>query len=140
MGCVLPVLPGPPISYLALLLIHFTGTAELSTVWLATFGVLALAMTVVDYVVPVYATKKFGGSKSGAWGAGIGLAVGLFVPFVGIFVGTFLGALLGELYQGNDFDRAIKAAVGSCIGILTGTLGKLVVSLAISVYFVICLI
>jgi uncharacterized protein YqgC (DUF456 family) len=139
-GCALPVLPGPPISYLALLVLKIGGVGDVGNLWLIGFGILAIGITLVDYLVPSYVTKRFGGSKYGAWGAGIGLAIGLFVPFVGIFVGTFLGAMIGELIYGNKFEVALKSAFGSFVGILTGTVFKLFVAMAITVYFIVALV
>ena len=70
-GAIVPVLPGPPISYLGLLLLHWTGWAEFSTQFLVIMAAVAAAVTAVDYVVPVWGTKKFGGSKAGVRGSTI---------------------------------------------------------------------
>lgn len=141
-GCIVPVIPGPPISYVGLLMLHFTEKYELSTsnenflmIW---FFIVAL-VTVLDYVVPIYGTKKFGGTKKGVWGSTIGLLIGLvFAPlgFVSIIIGPFLGAYIGEMMAQNDSPKAIKAAFGSFIGFLTGTLMKFAVSLILIFYFV----
>jgi uncharacterized protein len=136
-GCVLPVLPGPPLSYVGLLLLHFTSWVDISTatlLWLAFFAVL---VTVLDYVVPIYGTKKFGGSKHGQWGATIGLIVGLFFGPIGIIAGPFLGALLGELIKGRNSNEALKSAFGSLVGFLAGVVLKLIVSGYISYVFVV---
>jgi uncharacterized protein len=136
-GCVLPVLPGPPLSYLGLLLLHFTSWVDISTatlLWLAFFAVL---VTVLDYVVPIYGTKKFGGSKYGQWGATIGLIVGLFFGPLGIIAGPFLGALVGELIKGRNSNEALKSAFGSLVGFLAGVVLKLIVSGYISYVFVV---
>ena len=97
---------------------------------------------VLDFVVPAWGTKKFGGSRSGTWGSIIGLITGLFFlpalgPF-GIFTilgGPFLGAFIGEKIEGKDQDGALRAAFGSFVGFLAGTFMKLVASTIIAVYF-----
>lgn len=138
-GCVLPVVPGPPLSFVGMLLVHYTRYAFFDTSTLILFGLVAIFVQILDYVVPVWGTKKFGGSKYGSWGSIIGLIVGLFfVPAIGpfgiitILAGPFFGALIGEKMGGADSTKALKAAFGSFIGFLTGTFLKMVTSLTIT--------
>ncbi len=99
-GCILPVIPGPPISYIGLLLLHFTSKASLSTFTLVFTGTLVVVVTILDYFVPICGTKLSGGSKWGMRGSAIGLIIGLLFGALGIFLFPFLGALAGELlYQ-----------------------------------------
>ena len=82
-GCFLPVIPGPPLAFGALILLHFTSLADVTPEVLWTMAGLALLVTILDYVVPVWGTRKFGGSKAGERGAIAGVIVGLFVvPWV----------------------------------------------------------
>ena len=90
-GAVAPVLPGPPLSFAALLLLLLCEGNDISTVTLITTGVLAVAITIIDYIAPVWLTKKSGGSKYGTWGATIGLVIGMFFALPGILIGPFLG-------------------------------------------------
>ena len=130
-GCLVPVLPGPPLSFGGILILHFTPFAEYSRNLLIILGVVAGIVTILDYFVPIWGTKKFGGSKYGVRGSLIGLLVGLlFLGPLGIVLGPFLGALLGELlFDSSDFKRALKAAFGSFVGFLFSTGLKLGVSL-----------
>lgn len=139
-GCLIPVLPGPPISYAGLLLLQLTSKHPFSTRFLIIYGILTVFVFVVDYVIPVYGTKKLQGSKYGIWGSAIGLIIGIlfFLPF-GIIVGPLLGAFLGELVTGKDIARALKSAMGSFVGFLAGTAMKLVLSITMAYYFVISL-
>lgn len=139
-GCLIPVLPGPPISYAGLLLLQLTSKHPFSTRFLIIYGILTVFVFVVDYVIPVYGTKKLQGSKYGIWGSAIGLIIGIlfFLPF-GIIVGPLLGAFLGELVTGKDIARALKSAMGSFVGFLVGTAMKLVLSITMAYYFVISL-
>lgn len=77
-GCVVPVLPGPPLSYAGLLLLHFTRFGHFSISFLLIFAGIAILVTVLDYIVPILGTKKYGGSKAGVWGSTIGLLAGMF--------------------------------------------------------------
>jgi len=135
-GCVLPFLPGPPLAYASLLLLQVSSRAPFSSDFLLLWAGIALLVTLLDYWVPIYGTKKFGGSKKGVWGATIGLLVGLFFfPPFGLIIGPFLGALAGELLDGQEASRALKAAFGSFIGLLAGTVMKLVVSFIMGYHF-----
>lgn len=129
-GAVLPVLPGPIISWLGLLTLHFTDGITLSITFLVVTFLVALAIFILDYIIPALGTKKFGGSKWGMFGATIGLVVGLFAPIpFGIIIGPFVGAVLGEIIHGNDINKALKAAFGSLLGFLASTFLKLVVAI-----------
>jgi len=143
LGCLLPVLPGPPLSFVGLILIHFTRFADFTANEFIFLGLLTLIVTILDYIVPVWGTKKFGGSRMGTWGSVIGLIAGLFfLPAIGpfgiitILGGPFVGAYIGEKLDGKDSQKALRAAFGSFIGFLAGTMMKLVASTIITVYFI----
>jgi hypothetical protein len=135
-GCLVPVLPGPPLSFVGLLLVHLTDFADVSKNLLIILGAIALLVSIFDYVVPIWGTKKFGGSKHGTRGAMIGLIFGLFFGPPGLIIGPFLGAVIGEMMFKNDFKYALKAGFGSLIGFLMGVGLKLAVSFTITFYFV----
>ena len=148
-GCVAPVLPGVPLSYLGLLLLHWTDRVQFSWQFLTIWAVIVVVIQILDYFIPAWGTKKFGGSKYGVWGSTIGLFVGLFMGPWGIIVGPFVGAVLGELLYFNrhpqdrieqaentNFNRALRAGFGSFIGLLTGTILKLICCGMMVFYFV----
>ncbi|MGE4288736.1 MAG: DUF456 domain-containing protein [Salinivirgaceae bacterium] len=135
-GCIVPVLPGPPLSFLGMLALHYTHWGEFNPDLLWTMGSLAVIVTILDYIVPIWGTKKFGGSKAGIWGASIGLLIGLFLGPLGIIFGPFVGALVGELTQHNDSGKAFVAALGSLVGLLMGIGLKLIASGFITYYFI----
>ena len=151
-GCVAPVLPGVPLSYLGLLLLHFTDRVQFSWQFLVVWGVVVVVIQILDYFIPAWGTKKFGGTKYGVWGSTIGLFVGLFMGPLGIVIGPFIGAVLGELIYFNrhpqttlseteqnknsNFNRALRAGFGSFIGLLTGTLIKVICCGVMIAYFV----
>jgi uncharacterized protein len=135
-GCLVPVLPGPPLSFLGLLLLHFTRWGHFTGWTLITFAGISIAVSVLDYLIPVWGTKKFGGSKYGTRGAVIGLITGLLFGPVGIIAGPLIGAFVGELIFRDDFKYALKAGFGSLIGFLAGVGLKLAASLIMTFYFV----
>jgi hypothetical protein len=127
LGSILPVLPGVPVSYVGILLLHFTEKVQFTTQFLIFWLVMVILVQVLDYLVPIWGTKKFGGSKRGIWGCAIGMVVGLFFGPWGIILGPFLGAIVGELSGGKQTQSAIKAGFGSFIGFLLGVVSKLIV-------------
>jgi uncharacterized protein YqgC (DUF456 family) len=135
-GCLVPVLPGPPFSYLGLILLHLSRFGQFSTPVLIILGAIAAVVTVLDYIVPIWGTKKFGGSKYGMRGATVGLIIGLFLGPLGIILGPFVGAFVGEMIFKDDMGYALKAGFGSLLGFLTGIGLKLAASLIMTFYFV----
>jgi uncharacterized protein len=135
-GCLLPVLPGPPLSYLGLVVLHFTRFADISKNLFIILAIVAVVVTVIDYVVPIWGTRRFGGSKYGMRGATVGLIIGLFLGPLGIIIGPFIGAVVGELIFKDDIKYAVRAGFGSLLGFLTGVGLKLAASLLITFYFV----
>ena len=131
LGSLLPALPGPPISWVGILLLYFCPGMETNYWLLGITLVIAVVIGILDYVIPAKGTKYFGGSKYGIWGTNIGLIIGIFAPIpFGFLIGPFVGALVGELiYNSQEKGRAFKAATGSFIGFLAGTFMKLLVSL-----------
>jgi uncharacterized protein YqgC (DUF456 family) len=141
LGCLLPVLPGPPLSWVGLLLLNISRFGNFSFQFLVIMAVVAVVVTVLDYVVPVWGTKRFGGSRAGIWGATLGLIGGIFfMPPAGIILGPFLGALIGELIIGTDSRASVRSAFGSFVGFLLGTGLKLIASFVMTWYFVVELI
>ena len=136
-GCIIPALPGPPLSFAGIILFQFTRWGDLSAkllIWLAIFTVL---VTILDYILPIFTTRKFGGSRRGVWGSTIGLIVGLFFGPLGIIIGPFLGAFIGEMTLKNDSTKAFRSAIGAFMGFLLGTGTKFAVSGVILYYFVV---
>jgi uncharacterized protein len=135
-GCLVPVLPGPPLSFLGLIMLHFTRFGHFSRSILIAMGVMAVVVTLLDYIVPVWGTKKFGGSKYGTRGATVGLIIGLFLGPVGIIIGPLIGAFIGEMIFRDDLNYAARAGFGSLLGFLTGIGLKLAASFIMTFYFV----
>ena len=109
---------------------------------LVIYGIVCLLITVLDYFVPIWGTKKFGGTKAGVRGSTIGLIIGVIVlpllgivlgPFgiIGIIAGPFVGAYIGEKMNGVDDTLAWRSAFGSFVGFVAGTLLKVVYSIVI---------
>ena len=126
-GCILPMLPGPPVAYAALILLHLTDRVSLSTSELLIGLLLVIAIQLLDYFIPMWGTKYTGGG--GKWanrGSLIGTIMGMFFLPWGIIIGPFVGAFMGATKDGMDNTQALKAGFGSLIGFLVGTAAKFV--------------
>lgn len=126
-GCFLPVLPGPPVAYAGLLLLHFTDKVQFSTAQLLAWLFVVIVMQVLDYFVPMLGSKYSGGSRWGTRGCLVGTIIGLFFMPWGIILGPFIGAFVGELLGGRKTRQALKSGLGSLLGFLLGTVLKCIV-------------
>jgi len=135
-GCLLPVLPGPPLSFIGLLALNATKFGDFNLTTIIVMLAITVIVTILDYIVPIWGTKRFGGSKYGTRGATVGLIIGLFLGPVGIVVGPLFGAIVGELIFKDDMRYAVKAGFGSLLGFLTGIGLKLAASFIMTFYFV----
>jgi len=125
-GCIVPGLPGTPIAYAGLWIAQATDRVDFSWQILLVWGIVTVVVSVLDYVVPAWGTKKFGGTKFGVWGSTIGLIIGLFFGAWGVILGPLVGAIIGELFGGKEVSEALRAGWGSFVGLLCGTILKLI--------------
>ena len=125
-GCIVPGLPGTPIAYVGLWIAQATEYVDFSWKFLLIWGIVTIVISVLDYVVPAWGTKHYGGTKWGVWGSTIGVFVGLFFGAMGVIFGPLVGAFIGELISGKQLNDALKAGWGSFVGILFGTIIKLI--------------
>ena len=105
LGSFLPVLPGPPLSWIGLLLLYLTNAVPNNWLFLGITLAIALMVFTLDYIIPALGTKKFGGSKYGVIGTTLGLLVAIFFPILGLFgiiIWPFVGAIVGELLNKTD--------------------------------------
>lgn len=139
LGSFLPVLPGPPLSWVGLLLLYLTKSIDNNWTFLGITLFVALLAVLLDYVIPVVGAKKFGGSKKGMIGTTVGLLIAIVFPVFGLFgiiVWPFIGAIVGELLNKSQTNTAVKAALGSFVGFLTGTLLKFLIAIIYLGFFI----
>ena len=139
-GCIIPAIPGVPLAYGGLWLLQATDMVQFSWKFLIIWGIVTVVVTILDTVVPVWGTKKLGGSKMGVWGSTIGLIAGMFLGPWGIIIGPFIGAVIFELIDNKNAHEAIKAGFGAFIGLLTGTILKLICCGMMTYYFITALV
>jgi len=136
-GCIFPAIPGPPISYAALILLQFAKEGPVfSKSFLVRFAVLTIIVSLIDYFLPLLGAKLYGTSKYGIWGAIIGMIAGIiFFPPFGMILGVFIGAILGELIAGKENSMALKAGLATFIGSIIALFIRLSLSLVMAFYF-----
>jgi len=141
-GCVLPILPGPPLSFIGLFLLalikHFS--PPLTPTLVIIMAGVTILVVVMDYIIPLLGAKRYGASKWGVWGSVVGMVVGMFWSPFGMLVGAFIGAFVAELLAGKKHWEALRAGWGVVMGALFATVLKLVVSGVMTYYFVLALI
>lgn len=141
-GAIVPGLAGPPFSFLGLLAVSFVEGVQHSPAFLIVFGIIGAVIFVLDYIVPAWGTRKFGGTKAGMWGSILGLIAALTLTLffnaaaLTILAGPFFGAYIGERIAKTPNKEAWRAAFGSFIGFLVGTLLKLIYAFVCLVFIV----
>ena len=137
-GCVLPILPGPVLIFLGLLLLALLKqfSPPLTPVLMMIMALLTLVVTAGDYVMPLWGAKRYGATKWGIWGSVIGMAIGIFFSPFGMLLGAFIGAVAVEWLVQKERGKALKAGWGVFIGSLAGTALKLGVSGMMAYYFI----
>ena len=135
-GSVLPVLPGTPLSWLGLLLLKFVPSVSYHLSWsvVIAVGLFTLVVVFLDNLLPIWSTKKIGGSKKVVWGAAIGFVVGFWFGPLGVIFGPFVGALVVGILSGSHIKAALKHASGAFIGFFAGIVLKFI-NLGVIVYW-----
>ena len=137
-GCVLPILPGPVLIFLGLLVLALLKdfSSPLTPTLMIVMAILTVIVTIGDYMIPLWGAKKYGTSKWGIWGSVAGMAIGLlFSPF-GMLLGAVIGAVAVEWLVQKEKGKAFKAGWGVIVGSLLGAVLKLGVSGMMVYYFI----
>ena len=136
-GTILPILPGTVLIYSGFLVYGLiTGFDSLG--WPFYLGEIVLVgfSYLVDFMASAYGVKFYGGSKAAIYGALFGSLLIFVIGPVGLFVGPLLGAVAGELIAGKEIRLACNAGIGTFVGLLGGTILKLVISCGMIGWFV----
>jgi uncharacterized protein YqgC (DUF456 family) len=129
-GAILPALPGIPLIFAGIWLIAAVdGYRHLGRWWLISIAAIGCVGLATDLLAGALGAKRVGASRRAISGAVIGTLVGLFFGIFGLLIGPFLGALVGELASGSSVTRSADVGISTWIGLIFGTLVKLVASL-----------
>ena len=134
-GCVVPVIPGPAIAYVAL---WVPCAMEMPADWphIGVGMAILVVVTVADYVLPAVVARKFKCSKAGVTGCFIGTFAGLFFMPLGILLGPFVGTVAGELLSGKGFGSSLKGGIGAFVGFVLCLIGKFATVAVFAYWFV----
>ena len=118
LGCILPVIPGVPLSFAALLILSLARDWQaFSAAFLVGMAALTIFVSALDILVPAWGASRFGASRVGVWSSVIGMLAGLILlPPFGVFVGAFVGAVAGEMIIGKKPESALRAGWGVFVG------------------------
>lgn len=120
-GAIVPGLPGPPFAWGGILLAFMCKWNHISWFTLIIVAVIAVAVTVFDWLCPSLITKSGGGSRAATTGCTVGIIAGMFIPF-GILFCPFIGALIGEMVNTEGkWKTSLKAAWHAFAGFFLGT-------------------
>jgi uncharacterized protein YqgC (DUF456 family) len=129
-GAIIPALPGIPLIFAGLWLIAGVDQyRHLGFWWLLAIAIIGAVGVVMDLLAGALGTKRVGASRQAVWGALLGTVIGLFFGLPGMLLGPFLGAVAGEFSAGNSILRSTNVGVSAWLGLIFGTLIKLVSSL-----------
>jgi uncharacterized protein YqgC (DUF456 family) len=138
-GSLLPVLPGPPLSFIGLLLLAIVQrfSPPLTLTLILILAMITVIVSGLDYAIPSLGAKRYGASRWGIWGSVAGMLIGIFFfPPFGMLIGAFIGAIAGELLGGKRGMAALRAGQGILMGILFGAVLKLAVCGVMTYYFI----
>ncbi|WP_410514111.1 DUF456 family protein [Paenibacillus sp. BR2-3] len=136
-GAVYPILPGALAIYFAFFVYGWFFSFEpLGAGFWITQTLIVAALFAADYVVGAWGVKKFGGSRYSVIGSTLGIIAGAFIfPPFGLIIGPFAGAFIGELIAGAAPGKAVKVSVGSLLGLLSSTVVKILLQIAMIILF-----
>jgi uncharacterized protein YqgC (DUF456 family) len=140
-GSILPILPGPPLSFIGLFLLAFSKhfSPPLTPTLVIILAAVTILVIVMDYIVPLLGAKRYGASKWGVWGSVLGMVIGMFWSPFGMLAGAFIGAVVAEWLVGKKKGEALRAGWGVLMGTLFATTLRFGVSGMMTYYFVLAL-
>ncbi|WP_058305825.1 DUF456 domain-containing protein [Gracilibacillus massiliensis] len=140
-GIVFPIIPSVLVIWVGFLVYQFLLTSEnIGWIFWIAMVIWTLILIFADIIANSYFVKKFGGSKTGERIAAVGVIVGSFIiPPFGIIIVPFVLVVVTELIQKKSSQDALKAALGSLIGFLSGTFAKIMIQLIMIIWFFIAI-
>jgi uncharacterized protein YqgC (DUF456 family) len=135
-GSIVPVLPGPLSSWIGLFIFSNVTDVVVSGKLILICLIIAIGIFILDYIIPIYTSKKFGASRYGIIGASIGIILGLFFAPFGIFVGAIIGSVTGEMILNKNFKKSLKSAFGVFLGFIISGFTKSMITVIYLVLYI----
>ncbi len=126
-GTVLPALPGTILVLAGVVMGAWMDDFTRVKWWVvAIIGALAVVAWATDYFATILGAKKVGASKLALVGAALGTIAGIFMGLLGVLFMPFVGAAIGEFIAQRNTRQAAKVGFATWLGLLIGTVVKLV--------------
>ena len=135
-GSIVPVLPGPLSSWVRLFIFSNVTDVVVSGKLILICLIIAIGIFILDYIIPIYTSKKFGASRYGIIGASIGIILGLFFAPFGIFIGAIIGSVTGEMILNKNFKKSLKSAFGVFLGFIISGFTKSMITVIYLVLYI----
>ena len=135
-GSIVPVLPGPLSSWIGLFIFSNVTDVVVSGKLILICLIIAIGIFILDYIIPIYTSKKFGASRYGIIGASIGIILGLFFAPFGIFIGAIIGSVTGEMILNKNFKKSFKSAFGVFLGFIISGFTKSMITVIYLVLYI----
>ncbi len=142
-GIIVPVLPDTILIFVgALIYAFFTKFQDITLTTIIILAGLTIVTNLLDWLGTIYGAKKFGATKYGIIGAVIGGIVGFIVlSLIGLMIFAVIGTILAEIYFAKKEQKdAIRAGIGTLIGIIASSVIKAIIAVAMIVIFILDLI
>ena len=141
-GTVLPALPGTILVLAGIIVGAWLDDFTRVKWWVvAIISVLAVAAWATDFFATILGAKKVGASKWALIGAALGTIAGIFMGLIGVLFMPFVGAVIGEFIAQINARQAAKVGLATWLGLLIGTVVKLVlVFMMIGIFIVVLLL
>jgi len=136
-GCIIPAIPGPPLTFLSLIILELAIDSAFTLEFFILWFVITIAVTLLDYILPIMGAKVYKASSFGIWGSIFGMISGiLFFPPFGMILGLFAGAVIGEIIAGKEEWQAIQVGTATFLASVLMIFIKLAVSGVMTFYFI----
>jgi uncharacterized protein len=151
-GTVLPALPGVMLVFAGILLgAWIDGFTKVGGLTVAFIGLLGVAAFAVDYLAALLGARRVGASRLALIGAAVGTVLGIFTGLIGLLFMPLVGAVVGELIAQRQNGllgrervvdasaaavdgpgmpgagrRAAQVGIATWVGLMLGTVAKVV--------------
>jgi uncharacterized protein YqgC (DUF456 family) len=128
-GTILPALPGIVLVFAGVLLGAWIDDFTRISVWtVVVCGLLTVAAWALDYLAALLGARRAGASGLALIGAAIGTVLGIFGGLIGLLFLPLAGAAIGQYLTERNAQRAATVGLATWIGLLVGTIGKVVIA------------
>ncbi|MFQ3546034.1 DUF456 domain-containing protein [Halobacillus rhizosphaerae] len=134
---IFPIIPGPLVLWIGYVTYYFFIDRDTLSLYFW-IGIILLTVLLIaaDIIANSYFVRKYGGSKWGERAAAAGVIAGSFIfPPFGIILLPLILVAVAELIQKRTPESAAKAALGSFLGFLSGSIAKIVIQLIMIGWF-----